>query len=144
MKLNGPYSDFSNLKLLTGFDNNSSSPVVVKLLIGPEIRVINEVNAIASLKHGTGNAEYLVKATAHIVEITGNHQMKDNIVHKVYYCVVMFRYPLTLADVVDLLVEEAVYKGGIRMLKALEYIHKNGFVHMNVKPANMFLDMEGQ
>lgn len=140
--VNGPLSQ-QRATILSGA-TLSGRPVVIKLddSSGSEYDMVEHLGLYA---HDVGlHPAHLVNCTAlkeleHITqdESTGFQEMK------VWKAMVMPMYCCSLAALpqLDALV---ILTGLERMVHALEYIHGKGFVHMDVKSDNVFVDAEGR
>ncbi|KAL9645415.1 hypothetical protein ABK040_002614 [Willaertia magna] len=129
IKLNGIFDpQFPNI--ISGAENGQ--PVLVKILVGSTKEKEMEVNAIQTLK--------LERPPQGIAPIKVCQIQREG----VNYCLLMPHYPRSLSHMYKLLSEKELLQGGKIIKEALTFIHNKGFVHMDVKPSNIFVSTEGQ
>ncbi|KAL0024674.1 hypothetical protein WJX77_007986 [Trebouxia sp. C0004] len=83
----------------------------------------------------------VVKAEVITLHLSANHHSTGHGPGK-YAAIVMPHYCGSVATQVQMS-EAAIEAGAQRMLRALEYVHSKGLVHMDVKGDNIFVDMAG-
>ncbi|KAL0056155.1 hypothetical protein WJX82_008246 [Trebouxia sp. C0006] len=83
----------------------------------------------------------VVKAEVITLHLSANHHSTGHGPGK-YAAIVMPQYCGSVATQVQIS-EAAIEAGAQRMLRALEYVHSKGLVHMDVKGDNIFVDMAG-
>jgi len=124
---------YINGVILSAVDANGKPALVKPLLKG------NDEAAMEKIAHNTLDIDiHLVPGT--IVRRDLQEDKKENHREFIALCMPHFSNSLYLLPQMP---RKAIYEGGIRILKALEIIHSKGLAHMDVKPANIFVDMNG-
>ena len=143
LKLNGPLDvDHYGVKIVVGVDPDGK-PIIVKILYGASSHVTPEVEAISNLGLNTLTNIPLVSGELQTISIKDSDSRTMRYSSGIYHCFIMPYYPTSLARL-PAIPQEAAYKGALRILEALAYVHKCNYVHMDVKPANIFLNMAGE
>ncbi|KAE8263872.1 hypothetical protein A4X09_0g7118 [Tilletia walkeri] len=99
--------------------------------VRPSKRVISEIFALLRLQHGHGIAQ--------VIDICYSNSHID---------IIMPEYSGNLQDLLDE-AEGRQFRNGVaknlvlQLLHAVSYIHKKGYVHLDIKPSNLFLTREG-
>jgi len=142
VKLNGPYETESSAVLITGADSEGR-PILVKVLWSLGDKAIqSETDAVLIL--GLENPrECLVPSKICSLEAKGKDLVSQNVFSGNHKCIIMPLYPSTLLKMAHLLPEIVIYREGMKIRKALKFIHEQGLVHMDVKPANIFVSSDG-
>ncbi|KAL9656405.1 hypothetical protein ABK040_005171 [Willaertia magna] len=139
VKLNGMFDSSFNTCIISGA--RGGKPVLIKVLgymLSKE--TVPEIVAVSSLQLNNPPKGIV---PVEVVSVQSESEEVKNETRGPYVCLVMPHYPRSLANLLNLLRQEDVYAGGKQIIEALEYIHQLGFVHMDVKPANIFIDMDG-
>ena len=143
IKLNGPLDvDHYGVKIVVGVDPDGK-PIIVKIMYGASSHVTPEVEAISNLGLNTLTNIPLVSGELQTISICDSDSRTMRYSSGIYHCFIMPYYPTSLARL-PAIPQEAAYKGALRILAALAYVHKCNYVHMDVKPANIFLNMAGE
>lgn len=139
--VNGPLSE-QRATILSGA-TLSGRPVVIKLddSAGREYDMVGHLELHAH--DGGPHPAHLVNCTAlKDLEHTTQNEATGFLEKKVWKAIVMPMYCCSLAALPQL--EALVILMGLeRMVHALEYIHEKGYVHMDIKSDNVFVDAEG-
>ena len=135
IKLNGLLSADCSATIITGIEQGK--PILVKVLSGDYEKKVAELLDLNNPSIENLMPMKICKVTVaqedvRYLKISGPH-----------LCAIMPHYPTDLARVGRLLSPEDLYKGGIAMEKTLTFIHSKQLVHMDVKPANIFLTTSG-
>jgi Protein kinase domain len=146
IRINGPMS-LAQPNILVGIDFSSDSYILIKLLSPPQTvgsqshsdrdrAVACEVETCRVL--GGSSVEGLVKCK--VVEVYVEHNEQLNVAgRRAWSAIKMHRYLSSLAECPQH--SEPMIKQGFRRIRmALEAMHRGGFVHMDVKSDNVFVD----
>jgi len=105
--------------------------VALKIFFQPGDKVILEAQKLASLSH------------PHIVRLYRAGRSNDGLI----FLVMEYMPGKTLADLFKAkgpLDEEKAVEIAVQVLQALDYLHGQGYVHMDIKPHNILFDAEGK
>jgi serine/threonine protein kinase len=148
MSLNGPISA-QHSNIISGIDNDSGKRYMLKLLAIPvverSVRTEDLRRAIDAEVEASRNilgleCEGLVKCTPVEVTITRSNDLPVSA--GTWRALKMQPYFSSLRDVPQL--SEKLLKAGFRRIRtALDALHGSGFVHMDIKPDNVFVDGDG-
>lgn len=147
MSVNGPYLGFT--MILTAIDLTSGRIYLIKLLRSPQFnRAIpgsamrNAVDAeiTACRTFSDAKIEGLVDCEDIIIDV--EHGRGIDVSPGTWQGLKMRHYHSNLTQLPKLS-ERLLYRGFLRIKTALEAIHSMGFVHMDVKSDNIFVDEDG-
>lgn len=130
--------DIYGTKIISGY-SNKGQPIIVKILRGTDTQLHHEISAIKTLLPPPVGLS-LVHGELMSVKLKETDDASAN--SGSFSCLVMPHYSTTLSRL-PRLPPKAVLRGGKDIKRALQYIHSKNMVHMDVKPDNIFLDMNG-
>eukprot|EP00197_Chlamydomonas_leiostraca_P003989 CAMPEP_0202868806 /NCGR_PEP_ID=MMETSP1391-20130828/11090_1 /ASSEMBLY_ACC=CAM_ASM_000867 /TAXON_ID=1034604 /ORGANISM="Chlamydomonas leiostraca, Strain SAG 11-49" /LENGTH=412 /DNA_ID=CAMNT_0049549015 /DNA_START=115 /DNA_END=1353 /DNA_ORIENTATION=+ len=135
---------------------NKGQAVVVKMLPGPPLPdsdplspdwqqqlapAHTEAIAVRDLLRDKPDGVALVETTLVCIDLTQQHSSTGRVPGR-YCALVMPQYVTTVAKLLHTPPQKVLVQG-MRMREALQFIHSRGYVHMDVKADNIFLDMAG-
>jgi len=128
VKLKSPYETESSSVMITGADSDGC-PILVKVLQGDK-SINSETGAVDTLKLENPR-EALVPSKVCRIQVKGRQW------------IIMPLYPSTLLKMAHLLPLNVIHREGMKIRQALNFIHEQNLVHMDVKPANIFVSSNG-
>lgn len=135
LRINGPMSDMCPY-LLSAVNPHTGKGMVVKVLEDD-----NEAAVAKALMEGMPHGVRLVPTEAHKLHLDPK-QTRAQHACRVYDVLVMPRFTFSLAVSMELM-PDIILAEGRKLEDAIEYIHKKGYVHMDVKGNNVLVDESG-
>ncbi|KAG5176848.1 hypothetical protein JKP88DRAFT_227373 [Tribonema minus] len=153
LQLNGPFSEELPACILTATDR-AGRPCIVKLLGRSESTSIpptgrqTEADVCTQLHLAEANLAGIPVVHATLLEVAlqgleQNMQATKKHGPGVYRALLMPRYACVVSDQPQL-TEQAILQGAERLVEAIKYIHGKGYVHMDIKASNVFVDADGR
>jgi hypothetical protein len=147
ISIDGPFSEQVE-RIFKGNRVNTGAPIIVKIPpMGPAsdpTKLVEpfEVRNIKELKLQSQQQSCLVPCEIVTLTVTGTDTRVLKLGQGAFFGIVMPPYPISLAE--SLCFTPDVYLRGIeRIEKAVKYLHEHKYSHNDIKPANMFVDIEG-
>jgi len=116
--------------------SQGTRPLIAKVYISA---APSDFGREVSVHHVIGDHPHITKPV-HIVDFEGKNNTHAGVIF-------FPRYLRSLSDILcedGVLPDETVFQVGNELLAALQHIHEKGYVHCDVKPANVMLDHEGK
>lgn len=128
--VNGPYVFYSHGKLFRCIDGNSSKPLLLKTTNHRELEVYKDLNLENS------NC-FIVKAK--IVDFLPDNTLSAR---NELNAILMPLYSGTISEF-PALSEQMLLTKGNQIRETLEYLHEKGWIHLDVRGANIFINHDG-
>ncbi|KAG5180578.1 hypothetical protein JKP88DRAFT_166388 [Tribonema minus] len=151
LRLNGPFAEQLPQCILTALDSDGN-PAIVKLLAvsshdpmtGAPASQLSEAFVCRELRLRDANNAGVPVVRGEVLELQLPFASARTTKHGpgVYPALVMPRYSCVVSDL-PLIPEHAIARGAARLMQAIDFMHERGYVHMDIKATNVFVDTAG-